>query len=249
MPVARQTEPVPYINTAQMIEVDRAMMEDYGIDLVQMMENAGRNLAHLARELFLAGDAAGRRVTVLVGSGGNAGGALVAARRLHNWGAAVQVVQSHPATRMAAVPRRQLDILTRMGVPGTTEGTLLDRGGPADAVLDGLIGYSLRGAPRGRSAALIRWANIQPAPVLSLDVPSGVHAGTGQIHEPAVRATATMTLALPKDGMLRPGVAAHVGDLYLADISVPPSLYAEPLLGLDVGPIFAHDDIIRLAYP
>ena len=60
-------------------------------------------------------------------------------------------------------------------------------------------------------AALIRWANIQPAPVLSLDVPSGVNPGTGQIHEPAVQAAATMTLALPKDGMLRPGVAAHAG--------------------------------------
>lgn len=50
------TGPIPALTTAQMVEVDRAMIEDYGIDLAQMMENAGRNLAHLARERFLNGD-------------------------------------------------------------------------------------------------------------------------------------------------------------------------------------------------
>ncbi len=64
---------VPYITTEQMIEVDRAMMEDYRIELKQMMENAGRNLAHLARELFLDGDPRDRTVVVLAGTGGNGG--------------------------------------------------------------------------------------------------------------------------------------------------------------------------------
>ncbi len=115
MPVARQTEPVPFVSTAQMIEVDRAMIEDYGIDLMQMMENAGRNLAHLTRLRFLDGDPVGRRVIVLAGTGGNAGGAMVAARRLHNWGAAVQVVLGQPASRLVEVARRQFEILQRMG--------------------------------------------------------------------------------------------------------------------------------------
>ena len=69
---------------------------------------------------------------------------------------------------------------------------------------------------------------------------------TGTVFEPAVRATATMTLALPKEGLRAPGVEELVGALYLADISVPPSLYAEPALDVSVGPIFAHSDIIRL---
>ena len=94
---------VPYITTEQMIEVDRAMIEDFGIDLVRMMENAGRSLAHLARERFLDGDPRGNRVVVLAGTGGNGGGALVAARRLHSYGASVTVY----ATRkeMAAFKR------------------------------------------------------------------------------------------------------------------------------------------------
>ena len=93
-------------------------------------------------------------------------------------------------------------------------------------IVDGVIGYSLKGAPRGAAADLIRWANAQPAPILALDAPSGVDATTGTIFDPAIKATATMTLALPKEGLRTPGVEAHVGELYLADISVPPALYA-----------------------
>src|SRR5262249_35191400 len=88
---------VPYLTTRQMVEVDRAMIEDFAIELVQMMENAGRNLAHLARFRFLDGNPVGRRVIVLAGGGGNGGGALVAARRLHNWGASVEVFWGSPS--------------------------------------------------------------------------------------------------------------------------------------------------------
>ena len=103
-PVIFNDQVVPGLSTMQMIEVDRAMIQDFRIELIQMMENAGRNLADLARSRFLDGDPRGKRVTVLAGSGGNGGGALVAARRLHNWGAAVAVVLAQPATSMTAVP-------------------------------------------------------------------------------------------------------------------------------------------------
>ncbi len=76
----------PTVSAEQMREVDRMMVEDLGIQLLQMMENAGRALAHRAR-VMLGGEAVGRRVTVLAGSGGNGGGGLVAGRRLALWGA------------------------------------------------------------------------------------------------------------------------------------------------------------------
>ena len=235
---------VPYLTTDQMIEVDRAMMEDYRIDLVRMMENAGMDLAHLARERFLDGDPRRRRVVVLAGTGGNGGGALVAARRLHNFGAEVSVFVTKPDDEFTPVPGQQLGLLRRMGV---TIGTADEVGSVemADIVLDGVIGYSLRGAPRGEAGTLIRWANGQPAPVLSLDAPSGVDTTTGIVFEPAIRATATMTLALPKEGLRASGVESHVGELYLADISVPPDLYRS-FLGIAVGPIFAKSDVVRL---
>jgi NAD(P)H-hydrate epimerase len=242
--VTRRPE-VSSLTTAQMVEVDRAMLEDFRIGLVQMMENAGRNLAHLARSRFLAGDPRGRRVAVLAGTGGNGGGALVAARRLHCWGADVRVFVTAEDAAFTPVPARQLDIVRRMGIPVARSVAVIQA--DPELILDGLIGYSLRGAPTGDAAGLIRWANGHAAPVLSLDVPSGVDASTGVAHEPAVVATATMTLALPKQGLRAAGVAGHVGELYLADISVPPSLYAGPTLGLDIGPVFALEEIIRLA--
>ncbi len=235
---------VPYLTTDQMIEVDRAMMEDYRIDLVRMMENAGRNLAHLARERFLGGDPRGRRVVVLAGTGGNGGGALVAARRLHNYGAIVSAFITKPDDEFTPVPGQQLDLLRRMGLTIESAGGVESVGTP-DVVLDGVIGYSLEGAPRGEAGMLIRWSNGQAAPVLSLDIPSGVDTTTGTVFEPAIRATATMTLALPKEGLRVPGVDAHVGEIYLADIGVPPELYAR-FLGIKVGSIFAQSEILRL---
>jgi NAD(P)H-hydrate epimerase len=237
--------PVPYLTTRQMIEVDRAMIEDYRIELIQMMENAGRNLAHLARERFLDGDPRGRQVVVLAGGGGNGGGALVCARRLHNYGAAVRLFITKPVVSFSPVAARQLDILGRMGVAPTGAETLAQVQ-PPDLIIDGIIGYSLRGNPDGLAAELISWANAQPCPVLALDAPSGVDTTTGAIFEPAIHATATMTLALPKEGLRAPDVETRVGELYLADITVPPGLYAGPNLNIPVGPLFARSDIIRL---
>jgi NAD(P)H-hydrate epimerase len=237
---------IPWLDTKQMIEVDRAMMEDYRIDLVPMMENAGRCLTILTRDPFLDGSPTGKRVTVMAGSGGNGGGTLVAARRLHNWGGEVQVLLAQQADKMTPVPHHQLDILSRMAVDIVAEPTVPPPGDTAAVIVDGLIGYSLRGAPYGVTGELIEWANEQAAPILALDTPSGIDAATGKIFDPAIHATATMTLALPKVGLRAPGAAVLVGELYLADISVPPSLYARPPVGLQVGPIFAAGDVLRL---
>jgi NAD(P)H-hydrate epimerase len=237
---------VPWLNTEQMIEVDRAMMEDYCIDLVRMMENAGRCLAMVSRARFLDGAPVGKKVIILAGSGGNGGGALVAARRLHNWGARIQVLLAQQANQMSAVPGHQLDILARMGVDIVAEPAMPPLADDPAVIIDGLIGYSLKGDPYGVTRDLIAWANEQMAPTLSLDTPSGIDTASGTVFDPAIHATATMTLALPKEGLRAPSAAPLVGELYLADISVPPELYAEPALGLKVGHIFAKSDIVRL---
>ena len=124
---------------------------------------------------------------------------------------------------------------------------VIDRAPAASLVIDGVIGYSLDGAPRGGAGDLILWANAQRAPVLALDTPSGIDTTTGTVYDPAIRATATMTLAMPKEGLRADGVTELVGELYLADIGVPPSLYSGGGLGFEVGPVFAIGDIVRLA--
>jgi NAD(P)H-hydrate epimerase len=169
----------------------------------------------------------------------------VCARRLHGWGAQVKVLLTKPKRGFAPVPAHQLRILSQMHVEVDVPDIPI--GGPSpDLIIDGVIGYSLRDAPTGMAGELIRWANAQSSPILALDVSSGVDATTGTVFDPAIAATATMTLALPKEGLRAPGVEAQVGELYLADISVPPSLYARPTLGLHVGHVFSQSDIVRL---
>jgi NAD(P)H-hydrate epimerase len=239
MPLNRKS--IPTLTTTQMIDVDRAMIEDYHIELTQMMENAGRAFAELARRQ-LGGTVKGCSVVVLCGSGNNGGGGMTAARRLHNWGAQVVVALTRSADDLRGVPALQLDILQRMNIP------FLEPASPppltCDLILDAIIGYSLSGPPRGAAADFIRWANTQNVPILSLDTPSGLDVTSGAAHDPTIRATATLTLALPKPGLLNPQSSSYVGDLYLADISVPPGLYAD--MGITVPHLFAESDIIRV---
>lgn len=91
---------------------------------------------------------------------------------------------------------------------------------------------------------MIKQINMLGFPVVALDVPSGLDATTGKIYEPCIRANATLTLALPKTGLIKSEVKNVVGSLYLADISVPDVLYKE--LGLEIPLLFAQNSIIHL---
>ncbi len=231
---------LPWLSVAQMREVDRVTIEELGVSLEQMMENAGRNLAVLARRL-LDGTANGRRVLVLAGPGGNGGGGMVAARHLAVAGADVSVVLDRPPERLASVPQSQYAILHEMGV-ATSVGTQVDLDA-VDLVLDALFGYGQTGAPRGEAARLIE-ASLGRR-VLALDVPSGLELATDTVHDPHVRADATLTLALPKAGLRAADARPAVGELFLADISIPARVYER--LDLSHDPPFGLSPIVRIA--
>ncbi len=223
---------LPHLTRDQMVEVDRLMIEEAGITLVQMMENAGRSLAAFVIDRFRPS-----RVVVLAGRGGNGGGGLVAARHLANRGVAVKVVLSADPADFDGVPSRQLRALSSTAAELAAEPT-----GTPDLIIDALIGYSLAGAPRGRALRLIEWANCAGAPIVSLDVPSGVDSTSGLTPGAVIEATAVLTLALPKLALANRELA---GEAHLADISVPPGLYRQ--LGLDVpSDMFADSQVIRL---
>jgi NAD(P)H-hydrate epimerase len=225
-----------------MAEVDRIMVDERAVSLLQMMENAGRALAIVARDT-LGGDVGGRRILVLAGSGGNGGGAMAAARRLHAWGARPLVLTTRPPTAYTGAPGHQLRTLGRMGVPVRTAQSLRE-GTRAEVVLDGILGYGLTGDPRDAAAALVRRANAGTEPVVALDTPSGLDVDSGRRHRPTVVAAATVTLALPKPGLLAPDAAEHVGRLYLADLGIPAEVFAA--VGIEVGPVFSRSDLVRL---
>jgi NAD(P)H-hydrate epimerase len=211
---------VPAVTAAQMREIDRIAVEESGPNLYQMMENAGRNLAELVMEL--AGQDA--PAVVLAGTGGNGGGGICAARHLANHGVDVTLCLAEPDA-LGAVPAFQRRLFHETGGREIE----CNRIGSVNAVIivDALVGYSLRGAPRGSIRDLIRWANEDDAPILSLDVPSGLDATTGEAPGEVALASWTMTLALPKSGL----VPEQAGELWLADIGIPSRVYRR--VGLD----------------
>lgn len=239
-----EPEATPSLTADQAAETIRILTEELAIDPVQLAENVGRNLGHLARIRFLAGDAVDRTVVVLAGAGGNGAGALACARRLQAWGAYVFV---YPVREegLAPVTGRLLEQVRLASGIVNAPGLIVMQSEP-DLVIDGLVGSGLREAPTGPVAELVHWAADQEAPVLALDVPTGVDPTSGDVHHPAVRATATMAVGLPKAGTRATASRAHVGELYVADPGYAGDTYAWPALGLSVGPIFSRGDVVRL---
>ena len=222
-----------------MIEVDRLMIDHYGITLFQMMENAGLMLARLANSLVAENDT----YLVLAGSGGNGGGTLVAARRLIGWGKKVQIRLSKGFDQYHGVPAHQLYILQQLKADVKPFDPKEDLS--AGVILDGIIGYSIKGAPRGIPAQMIAMANGSNAKIISLDTPSGIELTEGIAYNPSIKADANLTLALPKTGLFKAEIKKQVNQLYLADIGVPLQLYEK--MGLDLkGNPFKKKGIVRL---
>ena len=222
---------------AQMAEADRIASEDLGIALELLMENASRQIAAAARAFL--GDVAGKRIVALVGGGNNGGDALGALRHLAGWGANVGVVLSRPAERLRPLARRQHDILERLGL-------LCDKVAieDADLLLDGLLGYSVTRPPRDAVAEAIRAANASRLPILAVDLPSGLHPDTGEPLGVTIRAALTVTLALPKRGLIETRSGALVGDLLLADIGIPPQAFDR--LAIETRGLFESGDLVRI---
>src|SRR3970040_1643052 len=157
---------IPALATAQMAEVDRLMIEEYGILLIQMMENAGRHLAELARRM-LDGKLVGRKIVALCGAGNNGGGGMAAARHLCNRGADVRVKFVGDPQRLKEIPAQEWRILQTMGLAKNDDPDLAR----ADLIVDALIGYGLTGDPRGPVAEWMERANAANRSILSLDTP------------------------------------------------------------------------------
>jgi len=208
---------VPAVTAEQMREIDRIAVEDFGLGILQMMENAGRSLALNAIEM-LEGERG--EVVVLAGSGGNGGGGLCCARHLCNHGLPVRLLLSKAPGDLTGAAGSQLRILRAAGVAPEDPKRSRQVLRRPRLVVDALVGYSLRGAPRGRVAELIEQCNEEASRVLSLDIPSGRDATTGERPGAVVRSDRTLTLALPKTGL--EGVP---GTLALADIGIPPGVF------------------------
>lgn len=207
------------LTAEQMAKVDELAVEGYGVQIIQMMENAGRQLAGLATTL-LGSSVSEKNVLVLCGPGNNGGGGMVAARHLHNWGAEVQVVLAVEPDRLRNVPAQQWRTISALGLGST------DVADPETSlIIDALLGYRGAGDPRAPISNWIEQANKSTARVLSLDLPSGLDATSGVPGSPCIKASATLTLAAPKTGLFAEAAKPFVGEVYLADIGIPPEVF------------------------
>ena len=241
---------VPTVTAAQMAEVDRITAQDLHIPVEILMEDASRQIAAAARG-FLDGSVSGKRIVGLVGTGNNGGDTAGALRHLVSWGARVAAEVAAPQERVHEVTRVQIGRLLLVTawpvavVHDASESGTRDL--EADLILDGLLGYSARGAPRGTVATLIDAANASTRPILAIDLPSGIDPDSGAVPGTAIRAVATVTLALPKTGLLTPEAASYVGTLLLADVGIPHAAFSR--IGVNTSRLFERGDLVRILPP
>jgi NAD(P)H-hydrate epimerase len=217
---------VPAVTANEMRKVDRVAVEAFGLTILQMMENAGRSLAQHALEML--GGQKGQ-ITILAGAGGNGGGGLCCARHLHNRGLEVSVLLAGEESALGPAASNQIRILSAAGVEPLPLAEARSFLSISSLAVDALIGYGLRGAATGVAAQLIDECNESAERVLSLDVPSGLNATTGERPGPTVQPHRTLTLALPKTGL-----HSIPGDLYLADVGIPPEVFHRTGLQLEM---------------
>ncbi|HSO52452.1 MAG TPA: NAD(P)H-hydrate dehydratase [Actinomycetes bacterium] len=209
----------PLATVAAVQAADKAAQDD-GTPVEVLMGRAGAAVAAAAvREL---GRVAGRRVVALAGKGHNGGDALEALARLTRRGAGAEALVTGDPDDLDEQGRRCVALVRAAGGrvrPFTTElaGRLLDG---ADLVLDGLLGTGSSGAPRGAVAEAIAATSGAQAPVVAVDIPSGVDGVTGEVAGEAVTATVTVTFQAVKPGHVLPPGSEQVGRREVADIGL-----------------------------
>jgi NAD(P)H-hydrate epimerase len=151
-----------------------------------------------------------------------------------------------PAGELKGPARRQYRTAVSMGLKVMEPDKKYSWAGcleDCDLVIDGLIGYSLKGNPRGNYSYIIKLANKSGKKILAIDCPSGLDSDTGEVKNPCIRAQETVALTLPKRGLFLQGAREVTGDVYVADMGIPHGVY--DILGIDVPRIFEREDIVK----
>ncbi len=218
----------PTATRSQIRELDRIAIEEYGIDGLILMENAGRWCARSADRMV--GGAAGRRVVVLCGPGNNGGDGFVVARHLSNWEADVGVLllgrveeallgPREAATNLRITRNMSTEVRELASAPDAAQA--IRDCSDSDLLVDALLGTGMHGEVREPFRSAIAAVNKCDCPVLAVDVPSGLDCDTGRPLGEAVRADRTVTFVLNKAGFTRPGARDYTGEVEVAEISIP----------------------------
>lgn len=225
------------VSTAQMRELDRSAIEDYKVPGEVLMDRAGFGVANIVDLLFDRCELAGSSVLLVAGRGNNGGDAFAAARHLKEEGYDPAVWLAGSVNEIRDDARTHLNKLKASKIEVEELPTkedwdqLVDQWRETGAsgvpvVVDGVLGTGIEGPARGPAAGAIRYVNMMAGEslVVSIDIPSGLNSDTGEAEGDAVTADVTVTMGLPKRGLIEPSAANHVGRLEVMDIGIPRDL-------------------------
>lgn len=222
------------LDAETMREIDRAAMDEYGVNGLQLMENAGRGVADAVKRELAARAAGGeRRVVIATGKGNNGGDGYVAARHLKNSGCGVTVFSLAPVEDLKGDAALNARAWLRMG---GEVGNILSEGDVegcassfrhACVIVDAMFGIGLASPVKGAGAKVIELINGLDKKVVAIDVPSGIDAATGAVLGCAVRAGVTATMALPKIGLYTYPGREYAGRVEIVDIGLPAQLLTD----------------------
>ncbi|MFN7685541.1 MAG: NAD(P)H-hydrate dehydratase [Oligoflexia bacterium] len=224
--------PLRITSATEMREIDRLSEQEYGIDAMLLMENAGRAATQVLLDRY---PNAGRETEILVfaGKGNNAGDAFVVARRLITLERRVRVFHLDNGSHYRGATLRNFEILKKLRARLTALDSAAEleeffqaNSGPFVAV-DGILGTGLKGRIEGIFFDVVELMNRSVSEIVALDIPTGVCGETGEVRGGAIQATLTVSFGFPKLGHFLPPGAGKRGELVNVDISLPPRFRAE----------------------
>lgn len=219
----------PLVTSEQMREYDRFAIRNLRISGIVLMENAGRGVA-MAAERSL-GSPRGKMVVVVCGKGNNGGDGFVTARHLACSGAQVIVFLTSSPADLKGDAATEFTILKNFIKHSTDESIqivtslkALKRRKEPDIIIDAVFGTGFAGKVRAPYDKIIDWMNSCVAPIIAIDVPSGLNSDNGGVQNVAVRATETVTMGRKKIGLFVGKGPQHAGVITLERIGVPENL-------------------------
>jgi hydroxyethylthiazole kinase-like uncharacterized protein yjeF len=220
--------------SSQMRNIDKKTIEGIGIPGLELMEKAGKGVALAAKEML--GEIKNKKVIIFCGRGNNGGDGFVVGRYLSEWGAQVEFFLTANRGEVKGDAKTNLKKAEEMGLP--INEVLKKEEIPSmietDLIVDALFGTGFAGEINGYIKDIVELINSSDAPVISVDIPSGLHADTGQFIGPCIKAERTVTMALPKMGhFFFPGKEMS-GKVSVVDIGVPPHVIEEENIKLNL---------------
>ncbi len=245
----------PVLTTQAMQSADRRTIEEYGFPGFSLMENAGRGAAREIAARYAPIEQ--RTVTVLAGKGNNGGDGMVVARLLYEQGAVVHLVRLGDRVNLGDAPATNLELLTELAAHDTADHLTVEAFenidrlgmyGSSDLFVDALLGTGLTSELRSPILEIVEWLNEGSAPVVALDVPTGLNSDRGTVHGAAVRADLTVTMAARKTGLLLNDGPKYAGRTAVVDIGTP-QFIADEVVEADGCAHVVSDETIRQWLP